>query len=197
DPDVEKLQLDIFNVVEKKLKAKYEALGDDFRAYAQWLWLNGIDQLWKDHLLQMDHLRQGIHLRGYGQKDPKVEYKKEGFALFQIMKGRIAASTVSMILRVEPAAQPARPAAQATVSTSAPAAGTQSSTAGLPAVPQRKAARTIETHGEAPPPSNGGAQPSTVPIVRAGPKVGRNDPCPCGSGKKFKKCHGAAEAGAE
>src|SRR5204863_67341 len=100
--DHEKLQLDIYTVVEKKLKSKFDALGDDFRLYTQWLYLNTIDQLWKDHLLQMDHLRQGIHLRGYGQKDPKIEYKKEGFELFQIMKGRIAASTISMVMRVEP-----------------------------------------------------------------------------------------------
>jgi preprotein translocase subunit SecA len=191
-PDTEKLQLDIFNVVEKKLKGKLEGLGDDFRAYAQWLYLSAIDQLWKDHLLQMDHLRQGIHLRGYGQKDPKIEYKKEGFELFQIMKGRISASVISMILRVEPAQPQSRPAQSA--ATAPPEQGSVGGTA-LPPVPQRKSQRTIETHGEAPPPSKD-AQASHTPIVRAGPKVGRNDPCPCGSGKKFKKCHGSAEAGA-
>src|SRR3989475_331287 len=173
-PDKEKLQLDIFNVVEKKLKAKFEALGDDFRLYTQWLYLNTIDQLWKDHLLQMDHLRQGIHLRGYGQKDPKIEYKKEGFELFQIMKGRIAASTVSMVMRVEPvqpqaAAQPAQARASAS----------------LPPLPQRRAQPTIETHGEAPTASGGqggtAVQNQIAPIIRAGPRVGRNDPCPCGS----------------
>jgi len=128
--DQEKLQLDIFNVVEKKLKSKFDALGDDFRLYTQWLYLNTIDQLWKDHLLQMDHLRQGIHLRGYGQKDPKIEYKKEGFELFQIMKGRIAASTISMVMRVEPVQQqvatpqPAQAGARhrATTAAAAPAA---------------------------------------------------------------------------
>src|SRR2546423_9700626 len=138
-PDKEKLQLDIFNVVEKKLKTKFEALGDDFRLYTQWLYLNTIDQLWKDHLLQMDHLRQGIHLRGYGQKDPKIEYKKEGFELFQIMKGRIAASTVSMVMRVEPVQpQAAVQPAQARASTA------------LPPLPQRRAQPTIETPGQAP-----------------------------------------------
>src|SRR2546428_236697 len=138
-PDKEKLQLDIFNVVEKRLKAKFEALGDDFRLYTQWLYLNTIDQLWKDHLLQMDHLRQGIHLRGYGQKDPKIEYKKEGFELFQIMKGRIAASTVSMVMRVEPVqAQAAAPQpAQARASAS------------LPPLPQRRGAAANDAHGEA------------------------------------------------
>jgi preprotein translocase subunit SecA len=194
-PDAEKLQLDIFNVVEKKFKAKLDTLGDDFRAYAQWLYLNAIDQLWKDHLLQMDHLRQGIHLRGYGQKDPKIEYKKEGFELFQIMKGRIAASVVSMVLRIEPAAQ-AQPAPQPRAqATQAPEAGSSTATA-LPPPPSRKSQRTIETHGEAAPPAAGAAAKANhTPVVRAGPKVGRNDPCHCGSGKKYKKCHMAADEG--
>ncbi|GAC1538925.1 MAG: preprotein translocase subunit SecA [Myxococcales bacterium] len=198
-PDVEKLQLDIFNVAEKKLKAKFDLLGDDFRSYAQWLYLNAIDQLWKDHLLQMDHLRQGIHLRGYGQKDPKIEYKKEGFELFQIMKGRIAASTVSMIMRVEPVQREAAPA-------QAPAAGTagrpQAAAVGagggggsgnLPALPQRRAPRTTEGRGD----SDGNVTPAAAaaPAQRAGPRVGRNDPCPCGSGKKYKKCHLPLEEG--
>src|SRR3954469_5552006 len=184
--DKEKLQLDIYNVVEKKLKHKFETLGDDFRAYAQWLYLNAIDQLWKDHLLQMDHLRQGIHLRGYGQKDPKIEYKKEGFELFQIMKGRIAASTVSMIMRVEPV-QPsvAAPAPTAT-QTQRPAQGARGGT--LPPLPQRRAARTTESHGDGPN-AKGAAAASAGQVTRAGPRVGRNDPCPCGSGKKYKKCH--------
>ncbi len=77
-PDAEKLQLDIFNVVEKKFKAKLETLGDDFRAYAQWLYLNAIDQLWKDHLLQMDHLRQGIHLRGVWAEGPQDRVQEGG-----------------------------------------------------------------------------------------------------------------------
>src|SRR5260370_11219941 len=122
-PEKEKLQLDIFTVVEKKLKTKLEALGDDFRLYTQWLYLNTIDQLWKDHLLQMDHLRQGIHLRGYGQKDPKIEYKKEGFELFQIMKGRIAASTIAMVMRVEPVQPQAGPAASGASPAAAAAGG--------------------------------------------------------------------------
>ncbi|MFL5376094.1 MAG: SEC-C metal-binding domain-containing protein, partial [Myxococcales bacterium] len=189
--DKEKLQLDIYNVVEKKLKHKFETLGDDFRAYAQWLYLNAIDQLWKDHLLQMDHLRQGIHLRGYGQKDPKIEYKKEGFELFQIMKGRIAASTVSMIMRVEPV-QPAvaAPAPTAT-QTQRPAQGARGGT--LPPLPQRRAARTIESHGDGPN-AKGGAI-AAGQVTRTGPRVGRNDPCPCGSGKKYKKCHLPLEEG--
>src|SRR2546423_10800865 len=88
-PDKEKLQLDIFNVVEKKLKAKFQALGADFRLYQQWLDLNTIDQLWKDHLPQMDHPRQGIHLRGYGQKDPEIEDKTARVGLLQIVNVRV------------------------------------------------------------------------------------------------------------
>ena len=135
----------------------------------------------------MDHLRQGIHLRGYGQKDPKIEYKKEGFELFQIMKGRIASSAISMVMRVEPV-QPA--------ATAQPAQGRATGT--LPPVPQRRQQQMVETHGESPAASGGGGgavQNPTAPIVRAGPRVGRNDPCPCGSGKKYKKCHLPLEEG--
>jgi preprotein translocase subunit SecA len=188
-PDAEKLQLDIFNVVEKRFKAKLETLGDDFRAYAQWLYLNAIDQLWKDHLLQMDHLREGIHLRGYGQKDPKIEYKKEGFELFQIMKGRIAASVVQMVMRIEPVQQQPAPAR-----TQAPEAGSATATA-LPPPPARRAQKTIESRGDSPPQQGQAAERPTQPIVRTGPKLGRNDPCHCGSGKKYKKCHMAQDEG--
>jgi preprotein translocase subunit SecA len=203
-PDVEKLQLDIFNVAEKKLKAKFELLGDDLRSYVQWLYLTAIDQLWKDHLLQMDHLRQGIHLRGYGQKDPKIEYKKEGFELFQIMKGRIAASTVATIMRVEPVQREAPPTpmpppkgAPSTGPAPAhgpgrPRAAASGGSGGLPALPQRRAQRTTEGRGD----SDGNVAPvAAAPVQRTGPRVGRNDPCPCGSGKKYKKCHLPLEEG--
>src|SRR6266852_5612935 len=124
-PDRERLQLDIFNVVEKKLKFKFESYGDMYREFVQYSYLYAIDQLWKDHLLQMDHLRQGIHLRGYGQKDPKIEYKKEGFELFQIMKGRIASSIIATTMRIEPVQQPAvaqTPARASAATIPAPAA---------------------------------------------------------------------------
>src|SRR5947209_18832945 len=149
-PDHEKLQLDIYNVVEKKLKLKFESYGETYREFVQYSYLYAIDQLWKDHLLQMDHLRQGIHLRGYGQKDPKIEYKKEGFELFQIMKGRIAASIIATTMRIEPVQQPA----VAQTATRAPSQGAASGT--MPSMPQRRAVRTIETHGEAPQPRGSG-----------------------------------------
>ncbi|MFM2153037.1 MAG: hypothetical protein RL199_1472, partial [Pseudomonadota bacterium] len=99
----EELQLEIYNVVEKSYLSKEAQLGQDsFRQAEQWFYLQTVDALWKDHLLTMDHLRQGIGLRGYGQKDPKQEYKKEGFELFRVLLGRISRSVVSTILRVEP-----------------------------------------------------------------------------------------------
>jgi preprotein translocase subunit SecA len=201
-PDRERLQLDIFNVVEKKLKFKFESYGDMYREFVQYSYLYAIDQLWKDHLLQMDHLRQGIHLRGYGQKDPKIEYKKEGFELFQIMKGRIAASIIATTMRIEPV-QSVTPPAAAGGAASAPAGGRAAGgmrnapAAALPTLPQRRSARTIETHGEAPAPrGDGAAAAQQGTVTRAGPRVGRNDPCPCGSGKKYKKCHLPLEEGA-
>ena len=169
-PDRETLELNVFNSVEKHFKKKLapppEGVGDEqFHRYAQWIYLNIVDTLWKDHLLQMDHLRQGIHLRGYGQKDPKLEYKKEGFDMFQLMKGRITANVVGTLMRVEPVASKA------------------------PVIEQRRAARTVESHGDAP--------AAAAPVQKDGPRIGRNDPCYCGSGKKYKKCHLPIDEGAQ
>src|SRR5260370_22770626 len=113
---------------------------------------------------------------------PKIEYKKEGFELFQIMKGRIAASTIGMIMRVEPVQHAA---------TQQPAQGRTSGT--LPPLPQRRQQPTVETHGEALAAAGGAGGPTvqsqTAPLVPAGPRVRRNDPCPRGGGNKNKKCH--------
>ena len=107
------------------------------------------------------------------------------------MKGRIAASIIATTMRIEPVQQPA--VAQA--ATRAPAQGATS--ASLPSMPQRRAARTIETHGESPAArGDGAAAAQQGTVTRAGPRVGRNDPCPCGSGKKYKKCHLPLEEGA-
>ena len=104
------------------------------------------------------------------------------------MKGRIASSIIATTMRIEPVQQPA----VAQTATRAPVQGAAS--ASLPSMPQRRAARTVETHGEAPAPrGDGAAQQGTV--TRAAPRVGRNDPCPCGSGKKYKKCHLPLEEG--
>jgi preprotein translocase subunit SecA len=144
-----------------------------------------VDQQWKDHLYSLDHLKDGIGLRGYGQRDPLVEYKKESFTLFQAMKGRVDEDMVRYMwrLRLEqapdtPVRQPARRPPPLTLSGPASAAPSGA----LPAGAASRAPQPARTGGD-------DATPKTV--RRDEPKVGRNDPCWCGSGKKFKKCHGA------
>ena len=127
--------------------------------------LDIVDTQWKDHLLTLDHLKEGIGLRGYGQKDPLVEFKKEAFTLFEDMMGRIDTETVRYLFLV----QPARPEDEARE------------------IERRQRRQQQELQYQA-----GAAQAEEPKPVRTGAKVGRNDPCPCGSGKKYKKCHGAA-----
>jgi preprotein translocase subunit SecA len=121
----------------------------------------GIDQLWKDHLLNMDHLKEGIGLRGYGQRDPLTEYKKEAFDMFQEMMERLKEIVLEQLFKVR--IGPAELGAPSAAETPSPEP------------------RWREIHGDA------GAA-SSSPKVVASSKVGRNDPCPCGSGKKYKKC---------
>jgi len=126
--------------------------------------LQVIDHHWKDHLLAMDHLRDGIGLRGYGQKDPLIEYKREGYDLFAGMMERIKSDTIERLFLVQAVREGER---------SAPP----------PPVISRPQPKLTLNRGEEP--------VSTQPAHRSDDKVGRNDPCPCGSGKKYKKCHGA------
>ena len=175
------LEEQIYKVVEKSLHAKEALFGADgdgvplLRRYEQYLYLQSIDGLWKDHLLQMDHLRQGIGLRGYGQRDPKQEYKKEGYEMFTRMTWNVRSSLVGNVLRLVPARQET-----------------------AEEIEQKRVAlgrkqRVIESH----PGADGEAEaPKQETVTRDQPKVGRNEPCPCGSGKKYKKCHGASEASA-
>jgi preprotein translocase subunit SecA len=151
-----------------------------------------VDAQWKDHLYSLDHLKEGIGLRGYGQRDPLVEYKKESFALFTAMKDRVEEEIVRYLWRLTPvvgdgeADAPARPVSprrspqQITLNTpsaSAPSPfGALRGNAGEPAPPR---------------PARTGGDDVVRQVKRDEPKVGRNDPCPCGSGKKYKKCHGA------
>ncbi len=125
--------------------------------------LDIVDTQWKDHLLTLDHLKEGIGLRGYGQKDPLVEFKKEAFTLFEDMMGRIDTETVRYLFLV----QPAKPEDEAKE------------------IERRQRRQQQEMQFQA-----GAAQAEPPKPVRTGAKVGRNDPCPCGSGKKYKKCHG-------
>jgi preprotein translocase subunit SecA len=173
----------VFAVVSKAYVAKEAELGHDadgvpvLRRYEQWLYLQSIDQMWKDHLLSMDHLRQGIGLRGYGQKDPKQEYKKEGYDMFVAMTWRVKGAVVGNVLRLQPARQESAEEIE------------QKRLAA-----QRKALqRLTEVHAAAGD-DDEAPRSKAETVVRQAPKVGRNDPCPCGSGKKYKKCHGVNEA---
>ena len=169
--------------------------------------LDVVDSQWKDHLLSLDHLKEGIGLRGYGQKDPLVEFKKEAFVLFEDMMARIDNETIRYLFHIQmqqgeqPQAQarpePPRPlrsagaGAQAAVASAAARAGADSEPQRLPEV-ARQIERRQQRHQKDLQYQTGPAQAEAPKPVRAGAKVGRNDPCPCGSGKKYKKCHGAA-----
>jgi preprotein translocase subunit SecA len=133
--------------------------------------LQTLDELWKDHLLSMDHLRDGIGLRGYGQKDPKLEYKKEGYALYQQVMFRYAQSTVERVFKVE-----IRTEEEVRLEEQAQSA---------PPVIENISAEKTTGFADSPRGKSAAANPQT------GFTAERNDPCPCGSGKKFKKCHGA------
>ncbi|HWV39418.1 MAG TPA: preprotein translocase subunit SecA [Vulgatibacter sp.] len=191
----EQLEDQLFEAFEKHWQAKEESLGLDadgvpvLRKFEQWISLQAIDAHWKDHLLQMDHLRQGIGLRGYGQKDPKAEYKKEGFAYFQQMAYRIREQVVREVLRLQVIT---REEQEAQAAAARAAAELERKIA-----EQRRRQRVIESHADVAATANADSTraPPRQPVTRSSPKVGRNDPCPCGSGRKYKKCHGA-DAGA-
>jgi preprotein translocase subunit SecA len=165
--------------------------------------LDVVDSQWKDHLLSLDHLKEGIGLRGYGQKDPLVEFKKEAFTLFEDMMARIDNETVRYLFHIqvqqgEPPQQleqrpepprAARQDARSAMASAAARAG-DGEPQHLPSVAreiERKQARQQRDLQY----QTGAAQAEAPKPVRAAAKVGRNDPCPCGSGKKYKKCHGA------
>ncbi len=144
--------------------------------------LNTLDAKWKDHLYAMDQLKGGVGLRSYGQRDPLIEYKREGYEMFQMMFSSISQEVVEIIFKVQPL-PPDRSARMRSVFSDLPQNLVHdeiSSFSGEPA-PQ-------QTAGKEPPQAQ---PPKPQPIHKSGPKVGRNDPCPCGSGKKYKKCCGS------
>jgi len=164
--------------------------------------LDVVDSQWKDHLLSLDHLKEGIGLRGYGQKDPLVEFKKEAFILFEDMMARIDNETIRYLFNVQvqmegPPPQgvqqprPVQPSAPRPFAAAASAAArvAEESAPPLPAF-AREMERKQQRQEREMQYQTGPAQAEAPKPVRAGAKVGRNDPCPCGSGKKYKKCHG-------
>jgi preprotein translocase subunit SecA len=188
----------IFEKLKELYDAKEKQLGADaMRYHERMIMLSVLDTQWKDHLLAMDHLKEGIGLRGYGQHDPLVEYKRESFDMFENMMRRSQEDTVRYLFHmqiVEAAHQPAAAAAPAdgNEQPAPPPPRKRASTSmdDLEAQFQRRKKRELEQARMAG--SNGNTAPQQV--VRGAAKVGRNDPCPCGSGKKYKKCHGTGTA---
>jgi preprotein translocase subunit SecA len=191
----------------QKYQEKEDLVGADImRQTERMIMLQVIDDQWKDHLLSMDHLKEGIGLRGYGQKDPLVEYKKESFILFQDMMDRIEDESIRYLFFLQVATSDQGPGQRPTPVLPFPTDEEEEEEAEeAPAVSeeQKRAAqstitdftRNIQRKKEKELADlqflggNGGTR--TQKQVIKGDKVGRNDPCPCGSGKKFKKCHGA------
>jgi preprotein translocase subunit SecA len=190
-----------------KLKARYDAkeklIGlDGMRYHERMIMLSVLDSQWKDHLLSMDHLKEGIGLRGYGQHDPLVEYKRESFDMFEAMMQRFQEETVrylylmQVLERPEAAMAAARPSPTGEEAVAAAIAGdgngrrprnVTTSVDEIEEAFQRRKRRELEQARMA---GSGDMQP-VQQVVRSSAKVGRNDPCPCGSGKKYKKCCGA------
>jgi preprotein translocase subunit SecA len=193
----------IWGLVKANYVSKETLVGADLlRRVERDIMLQIVDQQWKDHLYSLDHLKEGIGLRGYGQRDPLVEYKKESFALFQDMKARIEEEIVRYLFWLRPVLNDEADVAPLPTPVQRRATPMITNNPGAESVPAFAAARTAAPASatEQPIPSGpGGPRPPRTggddvvkTVKREEPKVGRNDPCPCGSGKKYKKCHGAA-----
>jgi len=158
----------------KQYEAKLELVGPEmFHKFERNLMLQTVDQHWREHLAALDHLRQGIHLRGYAQKNPKQEYKREAFELFSDMLDRIKQDVVKIVLTV----RVQTPEDVQAVEEPAPVSNVRYQHADYE--------QALAAAPDDPPPAT-----APPPFTRAGQKVGRNDMCPCGSGKKYKHCHG-------
>jgi preprotein translocase subunit SecA len=173
----ETLRAKILEELEKAYADKEQLAGPEtMRHFEKQVMLQVLDQSWKEHLAAMDYLRQGIHLRGYAQKNPKQEYKREAFEMFTTLLDRIKLEVVSVLSKVQ-------------VRTESDVQAVEE---------QRRSRADIQyRHDEASAMQEAGGEqaaseepPAAQPFVRDGRKIGRNEPCPCGSGKKFKHCHG-------
>ena len=166
----------IVKAVNQRYEQKEAVVGAEvMRLHEKYMLLQVIDAQWKDHLLNLDHLKEGIGLRGYGQRDPLIEYKKESFELFQEMMERIQDRVVKFLWKVEVVVEREGQHGQPENVRPAPRS--------LPTAPRQQ-----------PMIFSGSGGPMVETVKRKDVKVGRNAPCPCGSGKKFKKCHGGDAA---
>ena len=224
----------LVDVIHKKAMdlytSKEKSLGDKtIRDLERYFFIQSIDHHWKEHLLALDHLKEGIHLRGYAQKDPLVEYRKEGFELFKLLDKAIRQAALSKLYTVRllsPEEQEAQRREQEDLQriSAERMAQAQMSGPSLDALDAPEVANAERSNGhgpgeQAPPPENKAGvnaamsfmkkyqeermrqlkqtsagssleEIAVTPVVSEGPKLGRNDPCFCGSGKKYKQCHG-------
>ncbi|MBI4013509.1 MAG: SEC-C domain-containing protein, partial [Candidatus Rokubacteria bacterium] len=159
------IRAELWEAVQARYVAREQEVGAEvLRQLERWVMLQIIDAQWKDHLLSMDHLKEGIGLRGYGQRDPLTEYKREAFDLFEAMVERVRTMVVEWLFKLQVTRESAEAPRPAAPRTPAPARASQDMVLSRGAAERR------------------------VDTARSGPKVGRNEPCPCGSGKKYKKC---------
>ncbi len=170
--EAEKIFIEFAAKYHENLQERKQEFKDHFEDFSKYILINTLDNRWKQHLLHMDHLRDSVGLRGYGQKDPLIEYKREAYTLFIEMMDKINRETVELIMKVqiqmqtpeEAAAENARRLKQLQAENKK----------------QLKEKRSLEKE----------TNKKTATVKRNAPKIGRNDPCPCGSGKKYKNCHG-------
>jgi len=177
----ETLRLRVQETVQQAYQEKCERIGEVMREIERQVMLQVLDNSWKEQLASMDHLRQGINLRSYAQRNPKQEYKREAFYMFQEMLETVKRESINLLARVEPVTREQMEEMER-----------------RRLEEQAQAQRTMQmSHGQVPAMGAEGeqrpeaGQAGAAPITRTGRKVGRNDPCPCNSGKKYKQCHGA------
>ena len=185
--DAEQVAKALFDTAEKQFQEKETEMGTElFLRVFRHFYLEEIDRQWVDHLTNMEHLRDGIGLRGYGQRDPKQEYKKEGYDVFITMMAATSSNICTKLFKVQVRRETEieRIEREDAERHAAQQSGMQMRHGSEPAAEDEPPMQR----------SSGRPQPRVTvqPVRRDGPKIGRNDPCPCGSGQKFKKCHGAA-----
>jgi preprotein translocase subunit SecA len=179
----------ILEKVEAARQLRLSLLGEDLlKTLQRYAILRAIDEHWREHLYAMDGLKEGVGLRAYGQKDPLIEYKKEGLELFSAMLDAVNGDALRIMYRAQPVTEAAprpRPVAPT------PKAALTYLHAESSGLAFSQAAHGAAEGGAGAPPAEAPPRAGKPQPVRVGPQVGRNDPCPCGSGKKYKKCCGA------
>ncbi|MDB4427244.1 preprotein translocase subunit SecA [Porticoccaceae bacterium] len=171
--DEETLRARVIELVEEDYQTRYADVGAQMREVERQIMLQVLDTQWKDHLANMDQLRQGIGLRAYAQKNPKQEYKRESFAMFEELLANIKYETIRFLSHIQVASDEDMRKLEAQRRKEQEGREYQ----------HAQSANLAQETGEE-------GAPAAQPVQRLGPKVGRNDPCPCGSGKKYKQCHG-------